>query len=99
MTDVAGLGLCAALLVLTAFPRAEAPAGDQHLRESIRSGGKRRSYRAFVPEGFGQNGPAPAVVLFNGSGSEVDGLMDPWSVIARKAGVMLIGPGAFARGA
>ena len=76
-----------------------APNADQDLRESIVSSGKQRTYRAFVPEGFGKNGPAPAVVLFNGSGSAVDGLMDPWKDVARAEGVMLIGPGAFAQGA
>ena len=88
-----------ALLVLTAFLFADAPAGDQDLRESIVSTGRQRNYRAFVPAGFGQAGPAPAVVLFNGSGSPVDALMDEWRSVARKDGVMLIGPGAFERGA
>ncbi|MEO8680904.1 MAG: PHB depolymerase family esterase [Vicinamibacterales bacterium] len=81
-------------------PRAKVEAvADQDLRESLVFGGKPRSYRAFIPESFGKNGPAPAVVLFNGSGSKVDGLMDPWQDVARAEGVMLIGPGAFAPGA
>jgi poly(3-hydroxybutyrate) depolymerase len=83
----------------TALAVAVESAADQDLRESIVSAGKKRSYRAFVPESFGKNGPAPAVVLFNGSGSDVDGLMDPWKGVARAEGVMLIGPGAFERGA
>ena len=74
-------------------------ASDQDLREKIVSGGRERSYRVFVPDGFGKSGPGPAVVLFNGSGSNVDGLMDPWKDIARKEGVLLIGPGAFQQGA
>ena len=53
----------------------------------------------FVPDGFGQSGAGPAIVLFNGSGSSVDGLMDPWKDIARKDGVILIGPDAFRPGA
>ena len=39
------------------------------------------------------------MVLFNGSGSPVDGLFDPWKEIARKDGVLLIGQTAFAPGA
>ena len=73
--------------------------GDQDLRQTIVSSGRERSYRVFVPDGFGKSGPGPAVVLFNGSGSSVDGLMDPWKDIARRDGVMLIGPGALAQGA
>jgi poly(3-hydroxybutyrate) depolymerase len=81
-------------------PRAKVEAvADQDLRESLVFGGKPRSYRAFIPGSFGKNGPAPAVVLFNGSGSKVDGLMDPWQAVARANGVMLIGPGASAPGA
>lgn len=72
---------------------AEPVASDQDLREKVSSGGRERSYRVFVPDGFGRSGPGPAVVLFNGSGSSVDGLMDPWKDIAR------FGPGAFQQGA
>ena len=86
-------------LIAVALLCAEASASDQDLRETIVSGGRERSYRVFVPDGFGKNGPGPAVVLFNGSGSNVDGLMDPWKDIARKEGVLLIGPGAFQPGA
>ena len=86
-------------LIAGALFCAEATASDQDLREKIVSGGRERSYRVFVPDGFGKSGPGPAVVLFNGSGSSVDGLMDPWKEIARKDGVLLIGPGAFQQGA
>jgi poly(3-hydroxybutyrate) depolymerase len=83
----------------TAVAVAPSPGSDQNLRESLAFGGKQRTYRVFIPDSFGKNGPAPAVVLFNGSGSDVDGLMDPWKAVARAEGVMLIGPGAFERGA
>ena len=89
----------ATLLILTALLQTDTPTGDRDLRESIVSGGRQRSYRVFVPDGFGRSGPAPAVVLFNGSGSSVDSLMDQWREVARRDGVMLIGPGAFAAGA
>lgn len=91
--------IVSALLIASAVLRADAQAGDQDLREKIVSGGRERSYRVFVPDGFGTSGPGPAVVLFNGSGSSVDGLMDPWKDIARNEGVLLIGPGAFQQGA
>ena len=94
-----GATLAVGMLVLTVARLAGVPAGDQMLGESIVSAGKQRTYRVFIPDSFGKNGPAAAVVLFNGSGSDVDGLMDPWKTVARADGVMLIAPGAFERGA
>jgi phospholipase/carboxylesterase len=72
---------------------------EQDLTESLAIGGATRSYRVFVPESAGKNGPPPAVVLFNGSGSSVEPLMKYWKDVARKNGIILIGPGAFAAGA
>jgi len=86
------------LCVLCGFVVAAQPA-EQDVRFTIKSNGRDRTYRVFVPADFGKSGPGPAVVLFNGSGSPVDGLMDPWKEIARKEGVMLIGPEAFRSGA
>ena len=96
-----GLRRCAVLMLIigAAFVRTDAQTGDQDLRLTLVSGGRDRAYRVFVPDGFGKSGPGPAVVLFNGSGSPVDGLMNPWKEIARKEGVALIGPEAFASGA
>jgi poly(3-hydroxybutyrate) depolymerase len=76
-----------------------AQTGDQDLNLTLTSNGQPRAYRVFVPEGFGKSAPGPAIVLFNGSGSAVDGLLDPWKEIARKDGVILIGPDAFQSGA
>jgi polyhydroxybutyrate depolymerase len=86
------------LLLAAALLQADTPTRDQDLRESIASGGVQRSYRVFVPGGFGLRGPGPAVVLFNGSGSSVDPLMDQWAPLSRKEGIVLIGPGAFQPG-
>lgn len=84
--------------LVAALLQADTPASDRDLRESIVSGGAQRTYRVFVPGGFGRSGPAPAIVLFNGSGSSVDPLMDQWKPIAKRDGVVLIGPGAFQSG-
>jgi poly(3-hydroxybutyrate) depolymerase len=95
----AGAAIASALLSLTPALHASASGRDQDLRETITFDGKPRGYRAFVPDAFGKSGPGPAVVLFNGSGSPVDSLMDEWKGVARKDGVMLIGPTAYERGA
>jgi poly(3-hydroxybutyrate) depolymerase len=88
---------CAVVVAASAALTAQSDERDQ--RFSLTSNGRDRSYRVFVPDGFGKGGPGPAVVLFNGSGSAVDGLLDPWKDIARKDGVLLIGQTAFAQGA
>jgi len=76
-----------------------AQTGERDLKVTLTSGGQPRAYRAFVPDGFGRTGGGPAIVLYNGSGSSVDGLMDPWKEVARRDGVLLIGPDAFQSGA
>jgi len=76
-----------------------AQTGERDLKLTLTSNGQPRAYRLFVPDGFGRTGPAPAIVLYNGSGSSVDGLIDPWKDVARKDGVILIGPDAFQSGA
>src|SRR6185503_5478215 len=86
------------LCVLCGFVVAAQPS-EQDARLTIKSNGRDRAYRVFIPADFGKTGPGPAVVLFNGSGSPVDGLMDPWKPIARKESVALIGPEAFRSGA
>jgi poly(3-hydroxybutyrate) depolymerase len=72
---------------------------SQDSREALSFNGAERTYRLFVPDGFAKNGPGPAVVLFNGSGSPVDSLWTFWKELAQREGVVLIGPTAFASGA
>ena len=93
------LKILAALGVVATFVAGGAQSADQDLRAAVASGGRERHYRLYVPEGFGKAGPGPAIVLYNGSGSSVDGLMDPWRDIARKEGILLIGPDAHQSGA
>ena len=86
------------LIIGAAFVRTDVQ-GGQDVRVTLTSNGRERAYRVFIPEGFGKPAPGPAVVLFNGSGSPVDGLMDPWKEVARKESIALIGPDAFRSGA
>lgn len=73
---------------------------DQDRTETIAGpDGAQRSYRIFVPASAARHERAPAVVLYNGSGSPVDGLWSVWTTIARREGVILLGPTAFAAGA
>jgi predicted esterase len=86
------LGLTAA-----AAQRAEPP-GEIDAMVPILSDGRERSFRLVVPAGDRQ-APRPAIVLYNGSGSRVDPLIDAWRPVARREGIVLIGPTAFAPGA
>ena len=66
----------------------------------VAADGTTRSYRVYVPEErAGRSGLMPAVVLYNGSGSRVDGLWSFWKTLASKEGIVLLGPTAFASGA
>ncbi len=90
----------AAVVALLAFglPAGAWQAGqDRH--ETITVGGRERGYRLFVPAGEPPPDGWPAVVLYNGSGSRVDGLWDAWRPLARDKHVVLIGPDAYERGA
>ena len=79
---------------------ADLQAAGQDLTETIvASDGTKRTYRVFVPESVSPSERAPAVVLYNGSGSRVDGLWSFWQNVARKHGIVLLGPAAFAAGA
>ena len=77
-----------------------AQTGERDVKLTLTSNGQPRAYRVFVPDGFGTDRrPVRRSCCYNGSGSSVDGLMDPWKEIARKDGVILIGPDAFQSGA
>lgn len=87
------------LALVTGSMGVVAQTGEQDQKHTLTLNGQSRAYRVFVPDGFGKSAPGPAVVLYNGSGSNVDALMEPWKEIARKDGVILIGPDAFQSGA
>jgi poly(3-hydroxybutyrate) depolymerase len=78
---------------------AQPATGEQDVTESLAFANGARTYRLFVPGGIDGRAPAPAVVLFNGSGSSVDPLFRFWKDLARREGIVLIGPTAFAPGA
>ncbi len=85
------------LLILLLGPQQ----GEQDSVESIvAADGATRTYRAYVPEAKSNHSERlPAVVLYNGSGSRVDGLWSFWKTVARKENIVLLGPTAFEPGA
>lgn len=56
----------------------------------INSGGRKRVYYLFVPKTT--KAPAPLVVLLHGSGRNGSIMVDKWKELAKKEGVILVGP-------
>ena len=56
----------------------------------IKSSGRTRAYYLFVPKSV--KAPAPLVVLLHGSGRNGSIMVDKWKDLAKKEGVILVGP-------
>ncbi len=61
-------------------------------RETIRSGGRERSYWLFVPEAATADAPRPLIVLLHGSGRTGETLARPWKDLAAREGVVVAAP-------
>ena len=56
----------------------------------IKSGGRTRAYYSFVPKTM--KAPAPLLVLLHGSGRNGSIMVDKWKDLAKKEGLILVGP-------
>lgn len=63
-------------------------------KQTIESGGKKRTYLLLVPEAAKAEHPAPLVVLLHGSGRNGQSLMDKWKELGLKEGIVLVAPDA-----
>jgi predicted esterase len=80
--------VCAALVL--ALLSAEARAGDKVSKETIESGGRKRTYYLFAPASLKPR--APLVVLLHGSGRDGLSLVDKWKDLAAREGFVIAGP-------
>jgi poly(3-hydroxybutyrate) depolymerase len=80
--------VCVGLMLLT-LP-AYARAGDKVSKESIESGGRKRTYYLFAPASLKPQ--APLVVLFHGSGRDGLSLVEKWKDLAAREGFLIVGP-------
>ena len=80
--------VCAAL-VLSSLP-AYARAGDKVSKETIESGGRKRTFYLFAPASLKPS--APLVVLFHGSGRDGLSLVERWKELAAREGFVIAGP-------
>lgn len=67
---------------------------EKIVKESFKSQGKERAYYLFVPDKLSQSTPAPLIVLFHGSGRNGLSLVEKWKELAKKEGIILVGPDA-----
>src|SRR5438093_5639891 len=81
--------LIAALLFL---PITAAAANDDITKELITSKGKTRAYYLYVPSTVKASSPAPLIVMLHGSGRVGMSLVEKWKDLAKKEGVIIVGP-------
>jgi poly(3-hydroxybutyrate) depolymerase len=82
------------LLLVLAFVTAATPPAQRMVKETFGSGGRTRTFYLFVPDSVKKGEPAPLLVLLHGSGRTGDSLLEKWTSIARRDGIILAGPDA-----
>jgi poly(3-hydroxybutyrate) depolymerase len=84
------------LLACTATLLMALPAGaaEKMTRETFGVGGRTRTYYLLVPEAAKKAAPAPLLVLLHGSGRDGRSLLEKWEPLAKKEGIVLVGPDA-----
>jgi poly(3-hydroxybutyrate) depolymerase len=68
--------------------------GQKVIKDTIKSGGKERGYYLFVPDHLDVAKPAPMIVMLHGSGHNGLSLVEKWTGLAKKEGIILLGPDA-----
>lgn len=83
------------LILLFGLLLVSIPASAQQVQKEITNlGGKARAYYLFVPDKLTKDHPAPLLVLLHGSGRNGFSLVDKWKDLAKKEGIILVGPDA-----
>ena len=84
------LSLCLAVLLIPLL----AGAADKMTKETFISGGQTRTYYLLSPVSAKKTAPAPLLVLLHGSGRDGRSLLEKWEPLAKKEGIILVGPDA-----
>jgi poly(3-hydroxybutyrate) depolymerase len=71
-----------------------ASAADKATKETFGSGGRTRTYYLLVPDSAKKAGSPPLIVLLHGSGRDGKSLLDPWTPLAKKEGIVIAAPDA-----
>ena len=81
------------ILVMLLVP-AVSSAADRMTKETFGSGGRTRTYYLLVPEAAKKTGSPALVVLLHGSGRDGKSLVEKWEPLAKKEGIVIVGPDA-----
>ena len=83
------------ILLIFFVVAAWSPTFAQDVQKEITNlGGKARAYYLFVPDKLTKDRPAPLLLLLHGSGRNGFSLVDKWKDLAKKEGIILVGPDA-----
>ena len=83
------------ILLIFFVMAAWSPTFAQEVQKEITNlGGKARAYYLFVPDKLTKDRPAPLLLLLHGSGRNGFSLVDKWKGLAKKEGIILVGPDA-----
>jgi poly(3-hydroxybutyrate) depolymerase len=80
------------MLGLAIAASAEQPANPAISRQTVVSRGKERVYWLFVPSSLSAERPAPILVAIHGSGGSGKGILESWTDLAEREGVVLAAP-------
>lgn len=85
-----------ALLVIALLSLAlpTAASAKRITQETLTSQGKTRSYYLYVPKTVQPGTPAPLLMLLHGAGRDGRSLVEKWTKLAEKEGIILVGPDA-----
>ena len=82
------------ILILLMLLAGSTAFGQEVQKEVTKLGGKARAYYLFVPDKLTKDRPAPLLLLLHGSGRNGVSLVDKWKDLAKKEGIILVGPDA-----
>jgi poly(3-hydroxybutyrate) depolymerase len=80
------------IIALLALSSTSAFASDEITKELITVNGKTRAYYLYVPPTVKAASPAPLIVMLHGSGRVGMSLVEKWKDLAKKEGVIIVGP-------
>ena len=80
------------ILILISLAVAVSGTAQKVTKEIIKSQGKDLAYYLFVPDGVDKAKPAPMIVMLHGSGRNGMSLVEKWQGLAKKEGIILVGP-------
>lgn len=80
------------LIVVLTVPGVSASAQDRVTQETFNYGGRARAFSLCVPDGVKTDATAPLLIALHGSGRDGPSIVNPWRDIARKEGIIVVGP-------